>query len=131
MNEILNEKTIVSSSNYNISIGIYPTDGRSVGFLPNPYFKVYNNISVSRASAVARISILRPEYVMHNDKKFGRFILGKKEIGFIKKTLLEPIHGYESAWKYMLAFLVDMAKERNIHISYDENLPMPDYLQLL
>ena len=131
MNEILNEKTIVSSSNYNISIGIYPTDGRVVGFLPNPYFKVYNNISVSRASAVARISILRPEYVMHNDKKFGRFILGKKEIGFVKKTLLEPIHGYESAWKYMIAYLIDLAKQQKIKISYDENLPMPDYLQLL
>ena len=131
MNEILNEKTIVSSSNYNISIGIYPTDGRSVGFLPNPYFKVYNNISVSRASAVARISILRPEYVMHNDKKFGRFILGKKEIGFIKKTLNEPIHGYESAWKYMIAYLVNLSKQRKIQIPYDENLPKPDYLQLL
>ena len=99
-------------------------------FCPNPYFKVYNNISVSRSSAVARISILRPKYVKHSDG-LKTFILGKKEIGFIKKTLLEPIHGYESAWKYMLALLVDMAKERNIHISYDENLPMPDYLQLL
>ena len=131
MNEILNEKTIVSSSNYNISIGIYPTDGRQVGFLANPYFKVYNNISVSRASAVARISILRPEYVMHNDKKFGRFILGKKEIGFVKKTLNEPIHGYETAWKYMIAYLVNLSKQRKIQIPYDENLSMPDYTQLL
>ena len=130
MNEILNEKTIVSSSNYNINIGIYPTDGRVVGFLPNPYFKVYNNISVSRASAVARISILRPEYVKHTDG-LKTFVLGKKEIGFIKKTLLEPIHGYESAWKYMIAYLIDLAKQQKIKISYDENLPMPDYLQLL
>ena len=92
---------------------------------------MYNNISASRASAVARISILRPEYVMHNDKKFGRFILVKKEIGFVKKTLNEPIHGYETAWKYMIALLVDMAKEQNVKISYDKNLPMPDYTQLL
>ena len=130
MNEILNEKTIASSSNYNISIRINPTDDRLVGFLPDPYFKVYNNTIVPRATAVARISILRPKYVKHT---YGlkTFVLGKKEIGFVKKTLLEPIHGYETAWKYMIAFLVDMAKERNIHISYDENLPMPDYLQLL
>ena len=130
MNEILNEICIVSSSNYNISIRIHPSDSYSVGFLPDPYFKVYNNTSEPRATAVARISILRPKYVKHSDG-LKTFILGKKEIGFIIKTLLEPIHGYESAWKYMIAFLVDMAKERNIHISYDENLPMPDYLQLL
>ena len=130
MNEILNEICIISSSNYNISIRIHPSDSYSVGFLPDPYFKVYNNTSEPRATAVARISILRPKYVKHSDG-LKTFILGKKEIGFIKKTLLEPIHGYESAWKYMLALLVDMAKERNIHISYDENLSMPDYFQLL
>ena len=38
MNEILNEKTIVSSSNYNINIGIYPTDGRVVGFFAQSIF---------------------------------------------------------------------------------------------
>lgn len=130
MNEILNEICIVSSSNYNISIRIHPTDKYSAGYLPDPYFKVYNNTSEPRATAVARISILRPKYVKHSDG-LKTFILGKKEIGFVKKTLLEPIHGYETAWKYMIALLVDMDKERNIHISYDENLPMPDYLQLL
>ena len=78
MNEILNEKTIASSSNYNISIRINPTDDRLVGFLPDPYFKVYNNTSEPRATAVARISILRPKYVKHSDKKFGRLVLGKK-----------------------------------------------------
>ena len=30
----------------------------------------------------------------------------------------------------MIAFLVDMAKDLNIKIPYDENLPMPDYTQL-
>ena len=130
MNEILNEKTIVSSSNYNITIGIFPTDSRLVGFLPDPYFKVYNNTSERRATAVARISILRPKYVKHTDG-LKTFVLGKKEIGFIIKTLSETIHGYESAWKYMIAFLVDMAKQRKIQIPYDENLPMPDYTQLL
>ena len=130
MNEILNEKTIVNSSNYNISIRVHPTDSYSAGFFPDPYFKVYNNTSEPRATAVARISILRPKYVKHSDG-LNTFILGKKEIGFIIKTLLEPIHGYESAWKYMIAFLVDMAKEQNVKISYDKNLPMPDYTQLL
>ena len=130
MNEILNEKTIVNSSNYNINIRVHPTDSYLAGYLPDPYFKVYNNTSESRATAVARISILRPKYVKHSDKKFGRLVLGKKEIAFVKKTLNEPIHGYESAWKYMIAFLVDMAKDLNIKIPYDENLPMPDYTQL-
>ena len=130
MNEILNEICIVSSSNYNISIRIHPTDSYLAGYLPDPYFKVYNNTSERRATAVARISILRPEYVKHTDG-LKTFVLGKKEIGFIKKTLLEPIHGYESAWKYMIAYLIDLAKQQKIKISYDENLPMPDYLQLL
>ena len=130
MNEILNEICIVSSSNYNISIRIHPTDSYSAGYLPDPYFKVYNNTSEPRATAVARISILRPKYVKHSDG-LKTFILGKKEIGFIKKTLLEPIHGYESAWKYMIAYLIDLAKQQKIKISYDENLPMPDYLKLL
>ena len=34
MNEILNEKTIVNSSNYNISIRVHPTDSYSAGFFP-------------------------------------------------------------------------------------------------
>ena len=130
MNEILNEICIITSSNYNISIRIHPSDSYSVGFLPDPYFKVYNNTSEPRATAVARISILRPKYVKHSDG-LKTFILGKKEIGFIKKTLLEPIHGYESAWKYMIAYLVNLSKQRKIQIPYDENLPMPDYTQLL
>ena len=130
MNEILNEICIISSSNYNISIRIHPTDSYSAGFFPDPYFKVYNNTSEPRATAVARISILRPKYVKHSDG-LKTFILGKKEIGFIKKTLLEPIHGYESAWKYMIAYLVNLSKQRKIQIPYDENLPMPDYTQLL
>ena len=130
MNEILNEICIISSSNYNISIRIHPSHIYSVGFLPDPYFKVYNNTSEPRATAVARISILRPKYVKHSDG-LKTFILGKKEIGFIKKTLLEPIHGYESAWKYMIAYLVNLSKQRKIQIPYDENLPMPDYTQLL
>ena len=130
MNEIVNEICIVSSSNYNISIMIHPTDSYSAGYLPDPYFKVYNSTSERRATAVAIISILRPEYVKHTDG-LKTFVLGKKEIGFVKKTLNEPIHGYETAWKYMIAFLVDMAKEQNIKISYDKNLPMPDYTQLL
>ena len=130
MNEILNEICIVSSSNYNISIRIHPTDSYSAGYLPDPYFKVYNNTSEPRATAVARISILRPKYVKHTDG-LKAFVLGKKEIGFITKTLKEPIHGYESAWKYMIAYLIDLAKQQKIKISYDENLPMPDYLQLL
>ena len=130
MNEILNEICIITSSNYNISIRIHPSDSYSVGFLPDPYFKVYNNTSEPRATAVARISILRPKYVKHSDG-LKTFILGNKEIGFIKKTLLEPIHGYESAWKYMIAYLVNLSKQRKIQIPYDENLPMPDYTQLL
>ena len=130
MNEILNEICIITSSNYNISIRIHPTDSYSVGYLPDPYFKVYNNTSEPRATAVARISILRPKYVKHSDG-LKTFILGKKEIGCIKKTLLEPIHGYESAWKYMIVYLVNLSKQRKIQIPYDENLPMPDYLQLL
>ena len=130
MNEILNEICIVSSSNYNISIRIHPSDSYSVGFLPDPYFKVYNNTSEPRETAVARISILRPKYVKHTDG-LKAFVLGKKEIGFVKKTLNEPIHGYETAWKYMIAYLVNLSKQRKIQIPYDENLPMPDYLQLL
>ena len=129
MNEILNEICIVSSSNYNISIRIHPTDKYSAGYLPDPYFKVYNNTSEPRATAVARISILRPKYVKHTDG-LKAFVLGKKEIGFIIKTLLEPIHGYESAWKYMIAYLVNLSKQRKIQIPYDENLPMPDYNKL-
>ena len=99
--------------------------------MPDPYFKVYHNTSEPRATAVARISILRPKYVKHSDG-LKTFVLGKKEIGFVKKTLNEPIHGYESAWKYMIAYLVNLSKQRKIQIPYyDENLPMPDYTQLL
>lgn len=76
---ILNEKTIAISGNYNLFIGVFPPRTYKSSFLLDPYFKVFNNRSERSADSVARISILRPEYIIHNGKD------GKKNFKLNKK----------------------------------------------
>lgn len=76
--EIINEIKIVSNSQYHMYLGIYPSTTHIKGFLLDPYFKVYNSESERTADKVARISILRPEYVYHNGRD------GKKHFNLSK-----------------------------------------------
>lgn len=127
----ITEQTIISSVNYNIMIGVYPRDCHAKGYFKDPYFKIFNSRSEASATKVSRISILRPEYVIHNGKD-GKmpFYLSMKEIAFMLKTLKEPIHGYNSAWEYMLEFLIKLAESEKISTPYNTNLPIPDYTLL-
>lgn len=129
---ILNEKTVCFSSDYNLFIGVFPPRTYSYSYYLDPYFKVFNNKSERSADSVARISILKPEYVIHNGKDGKKtFKLKKKEIAFMLKMLRDPIYGYDSAWRYMLNYLETIAKELNIPIGYNIDYPMPDYTQLV
>ena len=130
-NNIILEQKIVVSSTYNMFIGIYPSNTHLAAFLPDPYFKIFNNQYETSADSVARISILRPEYVIHNGRDGKKsFKLGRKEIAFMLKILKDPIHGYDSAWRFMISFLLRKAADENINVSYDINLAMPDYTLL-
>ena len=130
-NKFILEQKIVVSPTYNLFIGIYPSNTHLAGFLPDPYFKIFNNQYETSADSVARISILRPEYVIHNGRDGKKqFKLGRKEIAFMLKILKDPTNGYDSAWTFMLSFLLRKAADENIDVPYDIYQPMPDYTLL-
>lgn len=126
---ILNEQNILKSSNYNISISVFPRDSQP-SYLYDPYFKIYDSYNEKSAENVARISILRHEYVYHrNDDGKGVFILKKKDIAFMLKCLRDTIHGYDSAWDYMCDFITKLAKDKKVNVDY-RGIPIPDYTKL-
>ena len=128
---IFNEQTIIFSSEYNLLIGVYPPRTYAYGYYLDPYFKIFNNKSERSADRVARISILRPEYIIHNGKDGKKnFKLNKNEIAFMLKMFRDPLKGYESAWRCMLDYLTNLANGLNIPIKYDYNYPIPDYTKL-
>lgn len=129
----LNEQTIIRNNNYNIMIGVYPTDNHP-NYLYDPYFKVFNNTNEKAASKVARISILRPEYIIHrNFDGKQNFKLSQTQIGFMLKCLRDPVTikytQYESGWEFLCKYLTDLCKGKNLDIDYT-NLSMPDYTKL-
>lgn len=131
MNDIiLNEQTIASSNTYNLCIGIYPRETHISGFLKDPYFKIFNHYSETSADSVARISILRPEYINHSNGNKKRFVLNKKDIAFMLKIMKDPSHGYDTTWQYMISYLLNLSKNYDIEIPYNIYQPMPDYTLL-
>lgn len=132
-NRILREAAIVASDNYNILVGVYPRQTQK-NYFYDPYFKVYNNKSQRSASKVARISIYRPEYIIHERGDLPMFVLGRKEIAFVLKVLRDPIgidgKYYDRAWDYMCTFLTNTAKSMfDLNVDY-RGIPIPDYTKL-
>lgn len=129
----LNEQTIIKSDMYNITIGVYPRDTRP-GYYYDPYFKLFNNKSDRAATKVARISILRPEYIIHrNSDGKQNFKLSTAQIGFMLKCLRDPVSikytYYDSGWDFLCKFITSLAKQNNIDVDYTD-LSMPDYTKL-
>lgn len=72
----------------------------------NKYFKIYNNPSISKATKVARISMLNPSYLKHSDN-LGKnnWILSKNQIKNLVMKL-DSNSGYDNITNWELLILI-------------------------
>ena len=78
--EVVMESKVYTNKEDNICIS---TDGDGItyrGFALDPYFKIYNNINPMKATKVTRISMLRPEYIIHNNQRWDMNSREKKQL---------------------------------------------------
>lgn len=137
--EIIQEINLVSSSDYNITIGFFPT--RNSNYFYDPYFKVYNHKREASATKVARIYLNRAEYVSEHNNRDGKksFKLNKNELAFMLKCLrdsctIKDINNnrirFYSAYEAMCWKITEIARNIGINVDYT-NQQMPDYTLLL
>lgn len=107
-------------------LGIYGDKDRN--FKYDPYFKYYNSYSYKKSKYIARISIMKPEYVIHKnyDGKINWF-LSSKEIRKLNYILFDL--GYYNIMidKLIQEKWIDKSIENEI-IQLKNN--PPDYSQL-
>lgn len=110
----------------------------------NQYFKYGNNVGINKATKIARISLLKPEYLYHRDKA-DIWALSNKEIKTLIQLLQSPSDKHENCTKWqdlLITYNEDnfyILPNDTIHnnIDYTEypkafniNTPMPDYTKL-
>lgn len=127
---ILQEVKIVGSDRYNILIEINPT--LNTNFIYDPYFKVYlnKNYRSGASKGVARISMLRPEYIIHYKDSGMNIELTKTQIGFMKVILNEAHNDApksDTNWQYMCKYITDIAIKNGIKDVDYKKLEMPKY----
>ena len=116
---LLNEATVyVDKSNRKYRIGVHPDMGNK--FKNDPYFKFapYNE---TRFVHCARISIFRPEYIIHNGYSLE---MNDK----IKEDLLNIL---PDIWQNILDAVIDASGDHSPEfVSTIKSLPIPDYMNI-
>ena len=110
----------------------------------NKYFKYLNGASYSKADKVARISLLKPEYLEHSSEK-ANWVLTVKEKKELVFLMNQTNKKYAPCTNWQATLIT--YNEDNFAIDFDETIngtfnkaefpdafsidyPMPDYLQL-
>lgn len=107
-----------------------------------PYFKVFNSSSYTKATKIARISFLEPKYIVHN-MNYGmeNWILNSKEKQNLITMLTTEVDGI-SNWKFaILQYNLEnnIQRDEQLKLSNEDiikrnglplNTPIPDYSKL-
>lgn len=121
---ILNEEVIYKNQNMSIRVDNSNTNR---GFLKNPYFKVYNSDDYTKYTKLTRISMTKPEYIIHNNEIWN---LNSKEkkllIDILNSTTKKGISVWESL-KNIIKTYPFITKEDKEFIN---SLSIPNYLNL-
>lgn len=136
--EPLNEATICTDYNNGLTIDIFPRDTYLIGYLNDPYFKIYNHSNMRAAKNVARISILDARYIHHSDPNGKKdFKLSSHQKSVMIKMLKSPVivnkEHYDTGWEAICKYLQDTADKYSINVDYSNIIPinkMPDYMKL-
>lgn len=121
--EIVNEVYVTSTKNFSITVdGDGETDR---GFSNNPYFKVYNSTSVSKANKVCRIHILSATYVKPHasENRDPNWKLNSAERKELDNTLSDS-----NVWQDLITDTNKVINDPSKKL--DTNLIKPDYTKL-
>lgn len=116
----------------NISISVDGDGATNRGYSQDPYFKIYNDTNPRIASKVARISLLEPRYIIHNNQ---RWELNSKEKKKLMKYLVLPVVvqqiSFDSLWE-AIKYFASKESETNDEVTKNNiiNLQLPDYTKL-
>ena len=140
--EAFTEKTILKPSEarqmgkYSFGIDVDGDGITSRNFIKDPYFKIFDGSNITSSNHRTRISIYRPEYVIHLGQKWELSANEKKNL--IK--VLNHIYGPENktVWQLILEECINQSdqyidKKSKESIELIENLletPIPDYTKL-
>ena len=92
----------------------------------NFYFKIYNKRDMTSANKVARISMIKPEYIHCSDCSKEEWILSEDE----KKYYIQEIQKHWESIKLAYVNIGEYEGFDQSGLNYISNLPMPDYTQL-
>lgn len=127
--KIINEQNFYFDSLAKLTVSINYTTSHVIGFLNNPYFKVYNAAGIAKSTKVARISMLDGKYVNHKDTiNKADFKLNEKDRLNLMKILLSQCsyNGilYDSTWEAMCMYLenvkINSGKSSKINIDFNK-----------
>ena len=129
---ILNEVAVYSSRKSNFCIMVDGNGKTDRGYGNDPYFKIYNHQNRTKATKCARISLLEPRYIIHNNEKWN---LNSKEL----KTMIDclsSVSGNGTVWDDIKSAAAKEAvtnmdeKEAKALSSKLLSLKCPDYKKL-
>ena len=129
---LLNERPIYGVNSSIMQITVDGDGSSSREFYRDPYFKIHDKRDFTHAPNKTRISILRPEYVIHNN---NIWILSSSEIKELIRILSGKVESNMNTWEYILDEVIsesltvtDLSPE---YIKYISSLPMPDYTNIV
>ena len=121
---ILNEEVIYKNQIMSIRVDNSNTNR---GFLKNPYFKVYNSDDYTKYTKLVRISMTKPEYIIHNNEIWN---LNSKE----KKLLVDILNSTTkkgiTVWESLKNTIKSYPFITNEDKEFINSLSMPNYLNL-
>lgn len=127
---VIKRELVYNKVKHSFGIGVYPdTDDNNRNFIKDPYFKIFNGRNPEDSTKVTRISIFRPEYVVHLNQVWN--LSAKEKRSLIK--ILETMVGGDRVWDKILKLCITESKNslKGDELKAFLQTPIPDYTQLV
>lgn len=125
---LLNERAIIGINSKILQIEVDGSGSTDRNFGKDPYFKIFDGSDASHSKNVTRISMYRPEYVIHNTEIW---ILDSKELNELIRIVSGQVSSNMLTWEYIQWEAIREAKNSNNFTKEDEerisNCTIPDY----
>lgn len=131
MPNILEGAIDISDIPTHMCLGAYGGGRTTRNYVYDPYFKCGNAKSLDKSTKIARISIFRPEYIVHNNEKWN---MGDSEKKALMK-LLTTTHRGMTIWEDLLWEIGKVISKENSNIDQEYlnkiyDAPLPNYMDL-
>lgn len=121
--QILTEETVYTEGGF--GIGVFPLKDRN--FIQDPYIKVYNASTITKASKLVRIGILNIRFIRHRDSR-QFWILNTKQLKYINKIMRTKNESNETYWEQTLRIIGADCVENPLYFEDLFNI-IPDFTE--